>query len=220
MFEEITIGDEQYCILSGMPQKKHFTLILRASSDEILHEAHRSLHDAICCLYNALKHPSYLYGGGATEMALKTRLDDHCTRLESAIATSTETDASPPNRSSSTPEANRLYHQSQISECMRSFGDALGDMVVTLARNCGLDSADIFSELSHIHHQKKNSTPESIHQYGINIDTGRVDDMERLQLYEPSVVKKYATKLATEAACMILSIDHVVKMPPIARMAS
>lgn len=38
LFEERTIGDDRYCILSGCPNAEQVTLILRGASDEILKE--------------------------------------------------------------------------------------------------------------------------------------------------------------------------------------
>jgi len=54
---------------------------------------------------------------------------------------------------------------------------------------------------------------------GINIQTGKVDDMTKLNVYEPLAVKKQIIKSATEAASMILKIDDVIsiakmKAPP------
>lgn len=38
LFEERTIGDDRYCILSGCPNAEQATLILRGASDEVLQE--------------------------------------------------------------------------------------------------------------------------------------------------------------------------------------
>jgi T-complex protein 1 subunit eta len=199
-FEELTIGDDQYCVLSGSPKKKTVTLILRGSSDEILQEAKRSIHDAICVLSNALKYPWYLYGGGATETTLRSALHKHCDEMEQL----------PPVESPNKIIALNAKHlNTQVIECMRVYGDALQELVATLARNANLDSADIIAQLNYIHYQ---NTPNA-NRCGININTGMIDDMEDLCVFEPSTIKKHALSAATEAACMILSIDHVVTMP-------
>ena len=55
---------------------------------------------------------------------------------------------------------------------------------------------------------------------GINLDTGKADDMLKLNLIEPLRVKTQAVKSATEVASMILRIDDVIAsrnappMPP------
>lgn len=38
LFEDKTIGDDRYCILTGCPKAKRVTLVLRGSSDEVLQE--------------------------------------------------------------------------------------------------------------------------------------------------------------------------------------
>jgi chaperonin GroEL (HSP60 family) len=54
---------------------------------------------------------------------------------------------------------------------------------------------------------------------GINVLEGKVEDMIKLNIYEPLAVKKQIIKSATEAATMILKIDDVIasqkmKTPP------
>jgi len=54
---------------------------------------------------------------------------------------------------------------------------------------------------------------------GVDVLGGGVDDMMRLEVYEPLAVKKQVIKSATEAATMILKIDDVIaagrsKAPP------
>jgi chaperonin GroEL (HSP60 family) len=52
---------------------------------------------------------------------------------------------------------------------------------------------------------------------GINLDTGKPDDMLKLNVIEPLRVKTQAVKSAAEVANMILRIDDVIasrKAPP------
>jgi archaeal chaperonin len=52
---------------------------------------------------------------------------------------------------------------------------------------------------------------------GINLDTGKPDDMLKLNVIEPLLVKTQAVKSATEVTNMILRIDDVIasrKAPP------
>lgn len=72
-YEERTIGDERYCILTGCKSEIQ-TLILRGSSEQILKEAERSLNDSVCVGVNILETPSFLLGGGSLEVELSTKL--------------------------------------------------------------------------------------------------------------------------------------------------
>ena len=84
-----------------------------------------------------------------------------------------------------------------------SFADALEVIPKTLGENAGLDPIDILSELRVQHEKGKVWT-------GVNVFSGKVEDMEKLEVLEPLAVKKQIIKSATEAASMILKIDDVI----------
>lgn len=92
------------------------------------------------------------------------------------------------------------------------FAEALESIAVTLAENAGLDPVDIISQLRAQHEKGKTWA-------GINVFEGKVEDMIKLNVYEPLAVKKQIIKSANEAASMILKIDDVIatakmKTPP------
>jgi thermosome len=92
------------------------------------------------------------------------------------------------------------------------FAEALEAIAVTLAENAGLDPVDIISQLRAEHEKGKTWA-------GINVFEGKVEDMIKLNVYEPLAVKKQIIKSANEAASMILKIDDVIatakmKTPP------
>jgi thermosome len=86
---------------------------------------------------------------------------------------------------------------------MLAFADALETIPKTLAENAGLDPVDIMSSLRSKH-------VDAGYKYGINVFTGKVDDMISLGVIEPYKVKAQALKSSFEAAAMILRIDDVV----------
>ena len=95
---------------------------------------------------------------------------------------------------------------------VRSFAEALEAVPVTLTENAGLDPIDILSELRARH--EKGET-----WVGIEVHSGKVQDMTEFGVFEPLAVKKQIIKSATEAASMILKIDDVIaagkmKAPP------
>ena len=92
------------------------------------------------------------------------------------------------------------------------FAEALEVIPTTLAENAGLDPIDIISELR-AHHEKGKVWA------GVDVNVGKVGDMEKAGVFEPIVVKKQIIKSCSEAATLILKIDDVIasgkmKTPP------
>jgi len=92
------------------------------------------------------------------------------------------------------------------------FAEALEAVPLTLTENAGLDPIDILSELRAKHEKGETWT-------GIEVHSGKVQDMTQAGVFEPLAVKKQIIKSATEAASMILKIDDVIaagkmKTPP------
>ena len=92
------------------------------------------------------------------------------------------------------------------------FAEALETVPVTLTENAGLDPIDILSELRARHGKGETWT-------GIEVRSGKVQNMTQAGVFEPLAVKKQIIKSATEAASMILKIDDVIaagkmKTPP------
>jgi thermosome len=86
---------------------------------------------------------------------------------------------------------------------VRIFADSLEEVATTLAENAGLDPVDLLTQLRASHEKGQTWA-------GINISTGKVEDMTKLNVYEPLAVKKQIIKSANEAASMILKIDDVI----------
>jgi thermosome len=86
---------------------------------------------------------------------------------------------------------------------VQKFAEALEAIPIALAENAGLDPIDTQVELRAAHSQGRK-------WYGVGALSGKVEDMEPVGVYEPSVVKEQIISSATEAACMILRIDDVI----------
>ena len=94
---------------------------------------------------------------------------------------------------------------------IEAFANAMEVIPRALAENGGLDVIDVVIQLKSAH-EKKNGQ-----NMGINLDTGKAEDMLMLNVIEPLRVKTQAVKSATEVASMILRIDDVIasrKAPP------
>ncbi|KAK3117045.1 T-complex protein 1 subunit gamma [Teratosphaeriaceae sp. CCFEE 6253] len=74
LFEISKIGDEYFTFLTQCKSAKACTILLRGPSKDILNEVERNLQDAMSVARNVLFHPYLSPGGGATEMAISTRL--------------------------------------------------------------------------------------------------------------------------------------------------
>ncbi len=90
--------------------------------------------------------------------------------------------------------------------------NALESITVTLAENAGVDPIDILVDLR-TRHEKGETWA------GIEVLTGKVQDMSKVNIFEPLSVKKQIIKSANEAASMILKIDDIIsatkmKAPP------
>ncbi|AEA47574.1 thermosome subunit beta [Archaeoglobus veneficus] len=84
-----------------------------------------------------------------------------------------------------------------------AFATALEIIPRSLAENAGLDPIDILVELKKAH--------EDGNVYaGVNVFSGKVENMKELGVLEPLRVKKQAISSATEVAIMILRIDDVI----------
>jgi archaeal chaperonin len=86
---------------------------------------------------------------------------------------------------------------------IRVFAEALESIAITLSENAGLDPIDILSELRSRHEKGETWA-------GIEVNSGKVQDMTKAGVYEPVAVKKQIVKSAYEVASMILKIDDVI----------
>jgi len=84
-----------------------------------------------------------------------------------------------------------------------SFSEALETIPRTLAENAGLDPIDILIELRKAHKDGRKSA-------GVNVFSGKIDDMAKLYVIEPIRVGRQAIESATDVAVMILRIDDVI----------
>ena len=106
--------------------------------------------------------------------------------------------------------AETLPGREQIA--VRIFAEALEAITITLTENAGLNPIDILSELRSRHEKGEKWA-------GIEVMSGKVQDMSKMGVFEPLAVKKQIIKSSTEAASLILRIDDILaaskmKAPP------
>lgn len=126
LIEEIMIGDEKILKFSGVALGEACTVVIRGATQQILDEAERSLHDALCVLTQTVKNPSIIYGGGSGEMLMANAV----TKL------------------ADTTPGKEMF-------AIQSFARALAQLPTIIADNGGYDSAQLVSELRAAHAQGK-----------------------------------------------------------------
>ncbi|XP_053201636.1 T-complex protein 1 subunit beta-like [Panonychus citri] len=178
LIEEVIIGGDTLLKFSGVPLGEACTIVLRGATEQIIDEAERSLHDALCVLSQTVKFPKIIYGGGSSEMLMANAVS---------------------NLASETPGKEQF--------AMEAFAKALRQLPTIIADNGGYDSAQLISQLRALHQQGKTS-------YGLDMENGTVEDMEKLNIIEAAVVKRQVLLSAAEAAEMILRVDNIIKAAP------
>lgn len=122
LFEERQVGGERYNFISGCPQAKTATIVLRGGGDQFLDEADRSMHDAIMVVRRARKHSAVVGGGGAIEMELSKHLRDYSRTIKG---------------------------KEQL--LINAYAKALEAIPRQVADNAGFDSTDILNKLRQKH---------------------------------------------------------------------
>ncbi|MEM3442827.1 MAG: TCP-1/cpn60 chaperonin family protein, partial [Candidatus Bathyarchaeia archaeon] len=87
---------------------------------------------------------------------------------------------------------------------IEAFADAIEIIPRTLAENAGLEPIDIIVELRAAHEKTDGK------YMGVNVFTGKTENMLNNGVDEPVIVKEQAVKSAAESASMILRIDDVI----------
>lgn len=96
---------------------------------------------------------------------------------------------------------------------MLAYAKALEVIPRQLCKNAGLDSTSILTQLRHIHTSKDNQ------YYGINLNfndnnTNWIVDNMKSSVWIPAASIRNYVASATEAACLVLGVDHVITNKP------
>ncbi|MBN3313569.1 TCPB protein, partial [Atractosteus spatula] len=126
LIEEVMIGEDKMIHFSGVAMGEACTIVLRGATQQILDEAERSLHDALCVLAQTVKETRTVYGGGCSEMLMAKAVTDL---------------------------ANRTPGKESVA--MESFAKALRMLPTIIADNAGYDSTDLVAQLRAAHMEGK-----------------------------------------------------------------
>ncbi|GAB4820845.1 hypothetical protein N2152v2_007891 [Parachlorella kessleri] len=123
LVEEMEAGKGRVVKVTGIKDKgRTATVLLRGSSKQVLEEAERSLHDALCVVRCLVAKRYLIAGGGSAEMEVTHQLSQWAKTLLGMEA-----------------------------YCVRGFAEALEVIPYTLAENAGLNPIEIVTELRNLH---------------------------------------------------------------------
>jgi len=128
LVEEIVIGEDKVIRFSGVEKGEACSIILRGASTQILDEAERSLHDALCVLVQTTKNTRTVYGGGCSEMLMAKAIDELA-----------------------------LTIPGKESLAIESFSRALKQIPMIIADNAGYDSSELVAQLRAAHYDGKST---------------------------------------------------------------
>lgn len=126
LIEEVIIGEDKLLKFSGVALGEACTIILRGATQQILDEAERSLHDALCVMTQTIVDTKTVCGGGAAEML-----------MANAVA----------NLAAKTPGKEAL--------AIEAYAKALRMLPTYVADNGGYDSAELVAQLRAFHTEGK-----------------------------------------------------------------
>lgn len=118
LIEEIMVGEDPMIRFSGVAAGEACTIVLRGATDDVLAEAERSLHDALCVLTQTTTEARTTLGGGCAEMIMSMAV-----------------------------EAAAKNVQGKVAIAIESFAAALRQLPTILADNAGYDSSDLVARL-------------------------------------------------------------------------
>ncbi|KZV84978.1 hypothetical protein EXIGLDRAFT_699912 [Exidia glandulosa HHB12029] len=146
LIEEIMIGEDKLIKFSGVAAGQACTVVLRGSTNQMIDEAERSLHDALSVLSQTVRETRIVLGGGCAEMLMSCAVEEEARKVAGKRALAVE-----------------------------AFARALRQIPTILADNAGYDSSDLVTRLRAAHYDGKadfgldmnNATIESMHKLGV-----------------------------------------------------
>jgi len=118
LIEEIMIGEDKLLKFSGVAVGEACTIVIRGATGQIIDEAERSLHDALCVLNATVKETRTVYGGGCSETLMALHVSELAKETPGKEAVAIE-----------------------------AFARALLTLPTIIADNAGYDSAELVSQL-------------------------------------------------------------------------
>lgn len=192
------ISDDECILVKGPKAFSSASIILRGSNDYQLDEMERSVHDSLSAVKRTLESGSIVPGGGAVETALHIYLEEFAMTVSSR-------------------------EQLAIGE----FSQSLLIVPKTLAVNAAKDASELVAQLRVRHalsqrvqdgdaneREKDIAKKRQYQNYGLDLIRGKVVDVVKMGVLEPSMSKVKQLKSAVEACIAIMRIDTLIKLDP------
>jgi len=138
-----TFGHPDNVKFSGVPLGEACSVVLRGATEQIIGEADRSLHDALCVLTSTVKEPRTVFGGGSSEMLMAKAVEELAAKTSGKEA-----------------------------RAMDAFANALRQLPGIIAENGGYDSAQLVSELKAAHHAGKSTMGLNMYEGKVDCMSG------------------------------------------------
>ncbi|CDO78272.1 hypothetical protein BN946_scf184588.g2 [Trametes cinnabarina] len=135
LIEEIMIGEDKLIKFSGVAAGEACTVVLRGSTNQMIDEAERSLHDALSVLSQTVKETRVVLGGGCSEMLMSCAVEEEARKVQGKKAIAAE-----------------------------AFGRALRMIPTILADNAGYDSSDLVAKLRAAHYEGRSDAGLDMNQ--------------------------------------------------------
>jgi len=118
LVEERKVGEDKMTFVEGCRNPKSVTILVRGGTKQIVDEAERTLHDALCVIRNVVEDGRIVAGGGAIEMEIARDVEEF---------------------------ANTLSGREQI--VVKRFAEAIKAIPKILIENAGGDTVTLMAEL-------------------------------------------------------------------------
>ena len=219
------VGGERFNIFRGCPGARTATLVLRGGAEQFIDEAERSLHDALqvriaaCNARAAGANRHYRAGPGGYGGLEWGRLQEYPPpgprRWRQVVRRAMKNASVVPGGgavdmavSGSLRDAARAV-AGKAQMFISAYAKALEVIPRQLTDNSGFDATDVLNKL-----RQKHAAPGGAgEQFGVDCNSGGIINTYEAFIWEPAVVKINALTAATEAACLVLSVDETVRNP-------
>ncbi|MCS7133027.1 MAG: thermosome subunit [Aigarchaeota archaeon] len=124
LIEERNVGGDRVIAIEGGKSARMASILLRGNAPQLLEEVERVINDVLTCLASLAEKPSYVPGGGASEVAMSIAI-----RNES------------------------LKYPGREQVAMHAFANSLENLSGILAKNSGMSPVDVLTELRSKHVQ-------------------------------------------------------------------
>ncbi len=126
---EKKIAGENMLFIENPKNSGHVTILLRASSEQVLSETRRTINDAIGSVLSSLRSGKYVSGGGSSEIEVSLKIKNY---------------------------AKTIGGREQLA--IEAFADVLEVIPKILAESSGLDAIDTLVSLRSLHQNPKNKS--------------------------------------------------------------